>query len=291
MLDVEQFTPGAQSLHRGLMLLDVVGVMTRDETHGVGLADLARTTGLPKSSLHRLLLALKQAGYVEKLEPEGGYRLGVQAHVLGQLASSGTDPLHDTGQEALVRLAELSEDTTFLSVRQGSYGLCVRREEGGGVIRNNAMHVGDRHPLGIGAGSLAILASLPDADVETVFDRNAQVLSRQYPRIGPDTLRDLVSRTRIDGFATNPGLAAPGSWAIGVAVMDPWGTPAAALSIASIEQRLTGARQPDLVDAMHSEARFITASIKDSATANATASVDRGRPTRPTTTPPGRPSR
>ena len=49
------------------MLLDVVGVMTREETHGVGLADLARTTGLPKSSLHRLLLALKQAGYVEKL--------------------------------------------------------------------------------------------------------------------------------------------------------------------------------------------------------------------------------
>lgn len=278
MLDDRQYTPGAQSLHRGLMLLDVVGVMARDEPRGVGLAELARTTDLPKSSLHRLLLALTESGYVERLEPEGTYRLGLQSQVLGQLATSGHDALREASADSLIRLAELSEDTTFLTVRQGSYGLCVRREEGSGVIRNNAMDVGDRHPLGVGAGSLAMLAALPDDEVEELLERNAGLIARHYPFIETDTLRGLVAETRRDGFAVNPGLAAPGSWAVGVAICDTDGHPVAALSIASIEQRLSGDRRTKLVEALHIEA----ARIEDFVAGDHTSSSDHGRPIRPT---------
>jgi DNA-binding IclR family transcriptional regulator len=257
MLDDQRFTPGAQSLHRGLMLLDVVAVMARDEPGGVTLADLARTTSLPKSSLHRLLLALCEAGYVERVESTGTYRLGVLAQVLGELATSSHDALREAAADSLIRLAELSEDTTFLTVRQGSYGLCVRREEGSGPIRNNAMGVGDRHPLGVGAGSLAMLAELPDDEVEDVLERNAHVIARHYPLIDAQTLRDLAARSRRDGYATNPGLAAPGSWAIGVAICGPDGAPLAALSIASIEQRLSGSRRTELLEALHAEVERI----------------------------------
>lgn len=257
MVHRAQTTPGAQSLHRGLMLLDVVAVMARDLPEGVTLAELARTTGLPKSTLHRLLLALGEAGHVERLEPSGRYRLGVQAQVLGQLAASGHDVLREAATDSLIRLSELSEDTTFLTVRQGSYGLCLRREEGSGTIRNNAMGVGDRHPLGVGAGSLAMLAELPDVQVEEVLERNVPVIARHYPLLDPQILRDLVARARREGFATNPGLAAPGSWAIGVAVCDSSGSPVAALSIASIEQRLSGRRRSELVEALHTEAALV----------------------------------
>lgn len=257
MLDDQQFTPGAQSLHRGLMLLDVVAVMARDEPGGVTLADLARTTSLPKSSLHRLLLALCEAGYVERVETTGTYRLGVLAQVLGELATSSHDALREAATDSLIRLAELSEDTTFLTVRHGSYGLCVRREEGSGPIRNNAMGPGDRHPLGVGAGSLAMLAELPDDEVEDALERNAHIIARHYPLIGSRTLRDLVAQTRRDGYATNAGLAAPGSWAIGVAICAPDGSPTAALSIASIEQRLSGSRRTELVEALHAEVELI----------------------------------
>jgi DNA-binding IclR family transcriptional regulator len=276
--DERHFTPGAQSLHRGLMLLDVVAVMARDEPGGVSLAELVRTTDLPKSTLHRLLIALSEAGHVERVEPAGTYRLGVQAQVLGQLAASSRDLLREASTDSLIRLAELSEDTTFLTVRQGSYGLCVRREEGSGMIRNNAMGVGDRHPLGVGAGSLAMLAELPDPQVEEVLERNAQVVARHYPLIDPQTLRDMVARTRREGFATNPGLAAPGSWAIGVAICDDTGAPVAALSIASIEQRLSGSRRAELVAALHAEAALIT----DVVGGDAAGSRGRGPLARPT---------
>src|SRR5689334_1355457 len=63
----EPSVPGTQSLHRGLSLLSVVGVMSRDQPQGVALSELARSTGLPKSSLHRLLAALVEAGFVERV--------------------------------------------------------------------------------------------------------------------------------------------------------------------------------------------------------------------------------
>lgn len=283
MLDDQQFTPGAQSLHRGLRLLDVVAVMARDQPGGVTLADLARTTGLPKSSLHRLLLALSEAGYVERLQPGGTYRLGVQAQVLAQLATSSHDTLRAAATDSLIRLAELSEDTTFLTVRQGSYGLCLRREEGSGLIRNNAMGVGDRHPLGVGAGSLAMLAELPDLEVEEMLKRNAHINARHYPLIDSQKLRDLVAQSRRDGYATNPGLAAPGSWAIGVAICDEDGSPVAALSIASIEQRLNGPRRVALVEALHAEAAL----LKDFLASVPTGSAGSGRPAGSITTTKG----
>ncbi|WP_408899727.1 IclR family transcriptional regulator (plasmid) [Nocardioides sp. R1-1] len=256
-------TPGAQSLHRGLVLLDVVAVLARDRPQGVALAELARVTGAPKSSLHRILHALSEAGYVERVEPSGTYRLGLQASVLGQLAASSHDRVVEAASDSLIRLAELSEDTTFLTVRQGTYGLCLRREEGAGAIRNNAMGVGDRHPLGVGAGSLAMLAELDDVEVDQALERNAPVIARNYPHIKIDVLRRLVDETRANGYAVNPGLAAPGSWAIGIAVCDPSGSPRAALSIASIEQRLSGARRVDLAAALRREAALVKAAVTD----------------------------
>lgn len=255
--------PGAQSLHRGLMLLDLVAVMSREQSGGVSLADLVRVAGAPKSSLHRIAQALVEAGYVERTEEDGNYRLGLHAQVLGQLAVTNPDPIVEAASDSLLRLAALSEDTTFLTVRQGTYGLCLRREEGSGTIRNNAMGVGDRHPLGVGAGALAILASLGDEEVDEAIERNDQVIARHYPRVSEPVLRQLLGQARADGYALNPGLAAPGSWAIGIALHDRDGVPRAALSIASIEERLSGSRRDYLVAALKREQALIQADVSD----------------------------
>lgn len=252
---------GAQSIHRALTLLNLLGVMARDRPDGVSLADLAHISGRPKASVHRVVGALVQLGYAERLEPSGRYRLGIQSQILGQLAGERADPLLRTAAPSLVRIAELSEDTTFLTVREGSFALCVRREEGIGEIRNNALAVGDRHPLGIGAGSLAILAALDDDEVEDVLEVNGEILRRRYPRMGPDLLRRIVARARRDGYALNEGLASPGSWAVAVTVRVPDRGPVAALSVASIEQRLSGVRRDELIAAMKKEAAVIEAAL------------------------------
>ena len=247
---------GSQSIQRALVLLNLVGVLARDRPEGVSLAELTRISGRPKASVRRTLVALASEGYVEQ-EPESSlYRLGIQARVLGDLAGQDGDDLGAASTDSLIRLADASTDTTFLTVRHGSYAVCARRQEGPGPIRNNALAVGDRHPLGVGAGSLAILSALSDKDVESVLASTAAT-RRHYPRFDDDAVRDLVRRSQEAGYALNDGRVIAGSWAIGVAVRDSAGRPVAALSVASIAERFEPHRREELAELLRHEAEAV----------------------------------
>jgi DNA-binding IclR family transcriptional regulator len=153
----------------------------------------------------------------------------------------------------LLRLAQVSEDTVFLSVPSGTESVCLHCEEGAFPIRSHALSVGRRHPLGIGAGSLALLAAMPDHEVERIIAANAKICADKYPVFTPKLLRELVERTRKIGYGLIEALVVPGSYGIGVAVPDYRGQPLAALSIAAIASRMTPARQQELVAAMYAE--------------------------------------
>ena len=261
--DLEPGT-GAQSIQRALSLLNLVGLIAGERSTGASLSEVASISGRPKASVHRMLQALIAMGYVERFD-EGGYRLGVQSQILGQLAQKSVDALVTESESSLLRLAELSQDTAFLTLRTGNYSICARREEGFGEILNNALSVGDRHPLGIGAGSLAILSELSPAEVDAQFEANAQLYAERYPRVSVAALRDIIDRARVDGFVHNPGLFAQGSWAVGVPLRIRGSRPRAALSIASIADRVTGPRVERLVALLRREATVIADALSEHA--------------------------
>ncbi|WP_222844456.1 IclR family transcriptional regulator [Saccharomonospora sp. CUA-673] len=247
---------GSQSIQRALVLLNLVGVLARDRPEGVSLAELTRVSGRPKASVRRTLVALASEGFVEQDPDSALYRLGVQARVLGGLAEQDGGDLGALSTDSLIRLADASADTSFLTVRHGSYGVCTHRQEGPGRIRNYALAVGDRHPLGIGAGSLAILSALSDAEVEEVL-ASTSATRRRYPLFDDDALRHLVRRSRQAGYALNEGRVVPGSWAVGVAIHDAADRPVAAFSVASIAERLDRNRQHDLAALLAQEAATV----------------------------------
>ncbi|WP_253855274.1 IclR family transcriptional regulator [Prauserella alba] len=251
---------GSQSIQRAFVLLNLVGVLARDRPDGVSLAELTRVSGRPKASVRRVLVALVAEGYVEQDPDTACYRLGLQAGVLGELAGHRAGDLSEVSTDSLIRIADASTDTTFLTVRHGSYGVCTRRQEGPGPIRNYALAVGDRHPLGVGAGSLAVLSALSDENVEAVLTATATTRSH-YPGFDDETLRNLVRRSRQAGYALNDGRVIAGSWALGVAVHDAAGRPVAALSVASIAERFDPERRDELAALLQTEAETIHAAL------------------------------
>ncbi len=112
--------------------LGLVGPLASERTGGAGLSEIATISGRPKASVHRMLQALIAMGYVERLE-EGGYRLGVQSQILGQLAQKSVDPLVIESESSLPRLAEITQDTAFLTLRTG---VCDLRTARGGLRRH-----------------------------------------------------------------------------------------------------------------------------------------------------------
>src|SRR5690606_7100326 len=121
--------------------------------------------------------------------------LGGELYVLGMLASQ-RHGLLDMAAESLRRLSALSADTSFVSMRRDDYAVCLHREEGTHPVRTHALLTGDQNPLGVGAGSLAMLAALPEEEVEAILARIEGVLASQYPGYTPDIVREDVARTR-----------------------------------------------------------------------------------------------
>lgn len=244
---------GAQSVDRALGLLSMVA---RHADRGASLTDIVEESGLNKPTARRLLLALMRAGLVEQDQTSRRYYLGEEAYVIGSLASRRFGLLQ-VAMESLTRLSKRTEDSSFLSVRRDTFSVCLYREEGTYPVRTHALQAGFEHPLGVGAGSLAMLAALPDEEVEAVLAANDAVLRTKYPMLPAARIREGVAETRARGFALNPGLIFANSWGIGVAVRGPDGRVAGALSIAAIDSRMQPERQNELAGYLAIEVRVV----------------------------------
>lgn len=249
---------GAQSVDRALRLLALVG---REAERGAQLSDIVEESSLNKPTARRLLLALMRAGLVEQDARTRRYYLGEEAYVLGTLASR-RHGLLEISMESLRTLSDLTMDTSFLSIRRGNYSVCLHREEGTYPVRTHALQAGNQHPLGIGAGSLAILAALPNDEIERILAENRKVLDSQYASYSLELIWEDIARTREQGYSLNPGRIFAGSWGLGAALMFPDGRVAGALSIAAIDSRMTAGRQPELAHYMKIEVERVESRLR-----------------------------
>ena len=243
--------PSVKMVDRIVAILRLLG--GRDE-RGAALAEICAETELQKTTAHRILGALVDSGLVFQDILTRNYRLGFAATALGR--SAREQDVASAARVSLIRLAASSGDTAFASVHEGTAAICVAREVGEFPIRTLTLSVGDRRPLGVGAGSLALLAALSDDVIDKTLKRNESWL-RDFQGFSAGHVRKLVERTRKDGFACNDGGIVPGMNAVGIAVVDEHGAPLAALSIAAIKDRMTKGRISELVDLLDAEKKSL----------------------------------
>ena len=221
------------------------------------LADICAESGLNKASTLRLLDTLIDEGFVQRDAASKRYALGAEALVLG-VAMQGRDHIRDRARPALVRLAALSGDTLLLSTRHGLESVCVDREFGSFPIRANYLELGSRRPLGAGAGSLALLAWLPDDEVDTVLNLLAPVFRKRYPRIGRELLMTEIALARQRGYTLLLDVVVDQMGGIGVPILGGDAKPVGAISLAALSQRISN-RLPLLVPALKKAAAELSA--------------------------------
>lgn len=203
------------------------------------LLDIAAMACLDKSTAHRLLQRLVHERLLVR-DRVRGYRLGPLLYELGLVALPESN-IREVSQAALDDLAHSSGDMVFLIMRSGYETVCLNRIAGSFPIQTMTRTVGDRHPLGVGAGGLAILAAFSDADVEIVVSAVAPQLHRYG--LSERMLHRAVAATRERGYAVDEGSAARDVTAVGRVVRDGTNSPIAAIFIASIRSRMTESRQ------------------------------------------------
>lgn len=97
-------------------LMSVLDAFTSKDTRLSG-AELARRTGLPRSTAHRLATEMTGAGLLEQ-EPNGGFRLSMRLFELGHLAILSRG-LRESAAGFLADLSNATHETVHLAVLDG----------------------------------------------------------------------------------------------------------------------------------------------------------------------------
>jgi DNA-binding IclR family transcriptional regulator len=231
-------TSGAQSLRRGL---SVLRLLARVGDTGLKAGEIARKLDLNRITSLRLTKTLVEEGFVVRDETTGMYRLGPEAFAVGLAAEPGYE-LQRMAAPLLRKLALETGDTVFFTLLHEGETICLSRDEGGFPVRNQLVKPGDKWPLGVGAGSCAILAAHEDEEILEVLSQTRLFRSKKYPRCTDIVIHQLIKETREKGYCLNPGYVASEQWAVGVAVMDAKHRPQASISVAAISSRLGLAR-------------------------------------------------
>lgn len=244
---------GSQTLDRAVAVLRVLATADRG---GIRLLDVQKRVDLTRPTAHRILAALARHGLVEQDSDSHRYRLGQEIAILGTaLVRRGPD-LRGLFAAEMQDLAEETGDTAFLQVRSGNECVCIARTMGPYPIKAFTVDIGTRRPLGIGAGGIALLASLEPAEEEAVYPAIRSQL-RDFPNVNERIIRSAVRAAREKGYALSDGYVLNGVRGLGVAVRNRDGTPVAALSIAAIRERVRPERIEMLVRALEKRRRAV----------------------------------
>lgn len=212
---------------RALVLLGERGSMR--------LIDVALELDLARSTTHRLLVTMREAGFVIQPIGERVYTLGP---IFAGLASPTVahDDLIAAARPTLTSLRRATEETANLLTRLGADVYYLDGAESARTVRVGLKN-GARLPVVVSAAGLAMLAELSPERVDRVI-----FLTRRQRSIDEHWLQEQLELIRVSGYAVSHGLALEDMHEVGVAFHYPPGDHVAALTIAAPSHRLDDAR-------------------------------------------------
>ncbi|SCK57285.1 IclR family transcriptional regulator [Streptomyces sp. WMMB 322] len=230
------------------------------ELQPVGVSAIARASGIPKSSVHRCLVTLREAEWLTT--SRGDRTLWV---LTGRALSVGIHAPAEVGlREAALPVMRDLRDETHETIHLSGYGfehdlIVIDRVDSDEPVRT-WVRLGTRVPLHASCSGRAILGRLPDAEVERLLKGPLERFSETTPADLPAVLEDL-RRVREAGYATNDCAWRPGVGAVGAALVDQRGRPVGALAVSVPVQRYDAERGRLLGPLTAAAARRISASL------------------------------
>lgn len=227
-----------------------------DHDSEIGVSELARRTGLTKSTAFRLLGILQRNDVVERVGSD--YRLGTRLFEIGTRVYGPTSLLlRERLLPHLADLYELTHETVHLAVLHDTEIVYVNKIHGHRAARSPS-RIGARMPAYCTGAGKALLSF--DHDAAEAAIAQGLAARTEYTFTDPDRLRAELRRIRQDGIAYDRQEAALGLACVAVPVMGGGGRPVAALSVAGADHRFDPARfAPALRRVAYEASRAVTA--------------------------------
>lgn len=226
---------GLGALRRAFAVLKFLAQMSPLSSR---LIDIASATGIPPSTIHRLLKGLAAEGMV--LREAGGerrYKLGPFALGLGPDASGHRfDWFAEICHPSLERLARATGFAAHAAVRVGRSGLSLDLVMGEEPHHPAFAKSGAVGFIGFGSASVVLLAALPEVLAEEILWENDWLLAQAA--IDRDRLLQLIGQARRDGYCYSERVFVPDLCAVSLCVPLAQGLPYAAISVLTRAERI-----------------------------------------------------
>lgn len=226
-------TAPVRAVERAFAVLQVVVASPRSAS----LAQITKTTRLPKSSVSRMLVTLEHLEMVEQVGRRGRYRVGAGLEVL---AGRGTSPqvLKQLCRPHLENLVSLFGEDAALAVPEEKKMLYISQ-----VVADRTVHVqdwtGHTFPLHtLATGQVCLAAWEPDQMRD--YLRQDLVRVTAHTIIDPHVLRGRLQSARRHGFAWSHEESAVDISGVAAPVIGPHGKVVAALGVHGPTYRFPG---------------------------------------------------
>jgi len=243
------------SLDKALAILDALGSKSR-----AGIKELAERTGLPPSTIHRLLSVLARGGYVRQDQASKQYHLSLKLLELGAKVRSDLD-LVAVARPHMRRLMEQSGETVNLVVFDAGDVVYVEQEANTRAMLRMFTRVGARVPLYCSGVGKAFLARLGDRPAMEYFEKVEK--TRHTPRtiVEPSAFLEELAAIRNQGYAVDDEEMEAGVRCVAALILQAGPAVAGAMSVSGPSARLTPERLPELAAMLTDAAGIVSGQL------------------------------
>jgi len=184
-----------QSIDRAFDILEVLAV----EKNGLGVTEIGNRVGLHKSTVHRLLTAMVEKGYIEKNQDTGKYRLGLKFIELCSLYLNNIE-LKTEAQPYLRQLAALTTQPVHLATLVDGEAVYIDKVESYNSIRMYSA-IGKRVPVHCSAVGKVLLSGKKQDEIIDMLKNKELVAFTPHTITVLEELLEEVEKVRQRGWA------------------------------------------------------------------------------------------
>ncbi|MFB6131758.1 MAG: IclR family transcriptional regulator [Salinigranum sp.] len=210
---------------------------------GAGITALSERTGIPNSTVHRYLSELLNNGYVVKKGQK--YHLSLRFLQLGEYVRN-REFVSDIIKPKVRQIAVQTGEHATFAVNEDGAGVVVYTESGNNAVKTG-IRVGQRIPLHCFAAGKAILAHLPEEDVERIVDERGLPSYTENTITDWEELMEELDEIREQKYALDAGEYVDGLLSVAAPVHGPDEQILGALGVAGPAHRMQKDWIPDFM--------------------------------------------
>jgi DNA-binding IclR family transcriptional regulator len=237
-------------------MLDVLECFSASDRE-LSVMQIAQRTGLPRTTVHRIVDSLRSVGFLEQEASRERYRLGLKLFELGNTAITNL-PLYRESGPFVETLAKLSGETVHLCVFNGFQMVFVEhaqeRESNNTIMKMEATPC---HSTGVGKAALAFQ---PQPIIDRIIGLGLRTFT-QNTITEPERLLQELAKIRDNGYAVDDNEHELDRRCVAAPIRNAAGKVFAAISVTGKARRFNPEHIPELAALVISHARLISVQL------------------------------